>query len=70
MEIIDAAPVGGEYDVGTGIYHDDYGTGVVVKNGTEGGQFYIIARFESGRTGRFLPEYDAHLEKIESGQWN
>jgi len=59
-----------EYRPGTGMYHDDYGSGVVVKSGEAGGQLYIIVKFESGRTGRFVPAYDAHLEILSNEQWD
>lgn len=57
------------YRAGTGIYHDDYGVGVVVKSGSAGGQIFIIVKFESGRTGRFVPAYDAHLEILNNEEW-
>ncbi|MBI9107991.1 MAG: UvrD-helicase domain-containing protein [Spirochaetales bacterium] len=59
-----------EYRRGTGIYHDDYGSGIVVKTGEAGGQIFIIVKFENGRTGRFVPAYDAHLEIMSNEQWD
>ena len=58
-----------EYKPGTGLYHEDYGSGIIVKSGTAGGQDFIIAKFESGMTGRFLPAYDAHLEIFGNDEW-
>jgi DNA helicase-2/ATP-dependent DNA helicase PcrA len=59
-----------DYKPGTGIYHDDYGVGVIVKSGSSGGQIFIIVKFESGRSGRFIPAYDAHLEILNNEQWD
>ena len=57
------------YGPGTPVYHEDYGSGVVAKSGTAGDQLYVIIQFESGRSGRFLPAYDAHLEIFENDDW-
>lgn len=55
------------FSVGTRIYNDDYGPGVIVKswnnaNGPNSEQV-VIVQFESGRTARFLPKYTP-LERI------
>ncbi|MCD6396480.1 MAG: UvrD-helicase domain-containing protein [Spirochaetaceae bacterium] len=52
-----------EFSVGTFVYHDDYGTGQVVKEWDNGNEVLIIVRFESGRTAQFIPKY-AGLVKI------
>ena len=80
LEIIDAGGTGGAYrdpeigsetgyKPGTPVYHEDYGSGMIAKSGTAGGQVYVIVQFESGRSGRFLPEYDAHLEIFGNDEW-
>ncbi len=58
------------YKPGTPVYHEDYGSGVIAKSGTAGEHVYVIVQFESGRSGRFLPEFDAHLEIFGNDEWN
>ena len=63
--------IGGDtkYRPGTAVFHEDYGSGVIAKSGTAGDQVYVIVQFESGRTGRFLPAYDSHLEIFGNDEW-
>ncbi|MEA1910579.1 MAG: UvrD-helicase domain-containing protein [Spirochaetota bacterium] len=53
-----------DFPPGTFIFHDDYGTGQVIKEWDNGKEVLIIVRFESGRTAQFIPKY-AGLEKID-----
>lgn len=48
---------------GTTVYHDDYGTGVVVRAWFARGEACVNVRFETGMTGQFLPAYTP-LERI------
>ncbi len=50
---------------GQKVYHDDYGTGIVIKKWYTGDELVLDVRFESGRTGRFLPQFTP-LEKLAS----
>ncbi|HAK45876.1 MAG TPA: DNA helicase UvrD [Spirochaeta sp.] len=59
-----------KYKPGTPVYHEDYGSGAIAKSGTAGDQIYVIVQFESGRSGRFLPAYDAHLEIFGNDEWD
>ena len=59
-----------KYKPGTPVYHEDYGSGVIAKSGTAGDQVYVIVQFESGRSGRFLPAYDSHLEIFGNDEWS
>ncbi|MDC7226331.1 MAG: UvrD-helicase domain-containing protein [Spirochaetales bacterium] len=59
-----------KYKPGTPVYHEDYGSGIIAKSGTAGDQVYVIVQFESGRSGRFLPAYDSHLEIFGNDEWN
>ncbi len=52
-----------EFPPGTVVYHDDYGSGQVIKEWDNGKEVLIIVRFESGRTAQFIPKYSG-LEKI------
>ena len=52
-----------EFSAGTRIYHDDYGSGTIVKSWYNGADRVVQVRFETGRTARFLPKYTP-LEKI------
>ena len=56
---------GVDYPVGTAIYHDDYGTGVVTRSWESGRELVVQVQFETGRTARFLPRYTP-LEKVHS----
>lgn len=73
-EVWDAAPEGAPppglqsdpdtaYPPGAYIYHDQYGTGIVVKQWRAGAEEVVLVQFESGRTARFLPKYTP-LERI------
>ncbi|HET6451527.1 MAG TPA: 3'-5' exonuclease, partial [Spirochaetia bacterium] len=60
----DSAPDDETFTVGTGVYHEEYGTGVVERTWyTEGAQL-VQVRFQTGRVGKFLPKY-ARLERVE-----
>jgi DNA helicase II / ATP-dependent DNA helicase PcrA len=54
---------GEELPVGSRIYHDDYGSGTIVKSWYNGADRVVQVTFETGRTARFLPKYTS-LEKI------
>jgi len=58
-----AVPVNDGWTMGQKVYHDDYGAGIVVKKWYNVGELVLDVRFESGRMGRFLPEYTP-LEKL------
>ena len=58
-----AVPVNDGWTLGQKVYHDDYGTGIVVKKWYNGAELVLDVRFESGRMGRFLPQYTP-LEKL------
>lgn len=52
-----------DFRVGTAVYHDEYGTGMVCKRWNNGSQISVLVRFESGAVHRFIPKYST-LEKI------
>lgn len=49
---------------GTRVYHDDYGSGEVIKAWENGDNEVVIVQFETGRSGQFIPKYSG-LEKIQ-----
>ena len=53
------------FPLGCGVYHEDFGAGVVTRKWLEGGEPMVIVRFESGRSGRFFLRYTP-LERIGS----
>jgi DNA helicase-2/ATP-dependent DNA helicase PcrA len=59
----EAAPAE-QFPVGTGVYHDEYGTGVVERTWYTDGNELVQVRFQSGRVGKFLPKY-ARLERVD-----
>lgn len=48
-----------KYSKGTIVYHDDYGTGQIIKSNDEGGEVVIEVQFETGARKKFLPEYQS-----------
>ncbi len=52
------------YNPGDGVYHDAYGTGVVVKSWLNGERELIMVQFETGRSATFYPEFENHLERV------
>jgi len=55
------------YPVGAGVYHDEYGPGVVERTWYTDGSLLVQVRFHSGRVAKFLPKY-ARLERIHIGE--
>jgi len=54
----------GNFPAGMNVYHDGFGTGVVVKQEwSTNGDEVVFVRFETGRTARFVPRYTP-LERI------
>ncbi len=51
------------YPPGAYVYHDKFGTGVIVKQWRAGAEEVVLVQFESGQTKRFLPKY-APLERV------
>jgi len=51
------------YYQGARVYHDDFGSGTIVRKSEQGGEQIVEVRFDTGRMGRFLPQYTP-LEKI------
>ncbi len=58
-------PLRSDFPPGTVVFHDDYGTGQVIKEWDNGKEVLIMVRFESGKTAQFIPKYSG-LEKIAS----
>jgi len=56
-----------EYPVGSGVFHDEYGPGVVERAWYNEGTLLVQVRFQSGRVARFLPKY-TRLERISLGE--
>jgi DNA helicase-2/ATP-dependent DNA helicase PcrA len=55
-----------EYPVGSGVFHDEYGPGVVERKWYSDGALLVQVRFQSGRVAKLLPKY-ARLERIDLG---
>jgi DNA helicase II / ATP-dependent DNA helicase PcrA len=53
-----------QFPVGSGVYHDEYGTGVVERTWYTDGAELVQVRFQSGRVGKFIPKY-ARLERVD-----
>ena len=59
----DSPGAGGGWPPGTGVFHEDYGSGVVCKEWSNGQDLMILVRFETGRTAQFIPKYTP-LERV------
>ena len=57
-------PTSGKWSVGTKLYHDDYGYGVIVSSRNKGGQLVIEVQFESGVRKMFIPQYQSKALQI------
>ena len=53
---------------GDRVYHDDYGSGVVIKTETKKNEQMIHVMFETGRSAVFLERY-SRLEKLDNSDW-
>ncbi len=56
-----------EFPRGQLVYHDEYGTGEVVKTSYNGSEEVILVRFESGNNAQFIPRFSG-VEKV-SRDW-
>jgi DNA helicase-2/ATP-dependent DNA helicase PcrA len=54
-----------DYGPGCGVYHDDYGPGIVVRKWETDGLAMVSVRFESGKIARFPLKY-SRLERIST----
>jgi DNA helicase-2/ATP-dependent DNA helicase PcrA len=65
----DEQPPGGDegFPPGAGVFHDEYGTGVVERAWYTDGSLVVQVRFQSGRVAKFLPKY-ARLERVSLGE--
>ncbi|MFP4364508.1 MAG: ATP-dependent helicase [Spirochaetia bacterium] len=52
------------FSPGDRVYHDEYGSGTVIKKWYNGAEELIIVAFDSGEQGTFFPKYSYGLEKI------
>ncbi len=55
-----------ELPAGTGVFHDDYGVGVVQKRWRHGRNVMVRVRFENGTSATFIPRYTP-LERVSLG---
>ena len=53
-----------KWSVGTKLYHDDYGYGVIVSARMNGTDYIIEVQFETGAVKKFLPEYQSKSLQI------
>jgi DNA helicase-2/ATP-dependent DNA helicase PcrA len=53
-----------QFPSGSGVYHEEYGTGVVERTWYNEGAYLVQVRFQSGRVGKFLPKF-SRLERVE-----
>ena len=51
------------FEIGSTVFHEDYGQGMVVRRWYEKEMFLVMVRFDSGKVLRFLPKYERRLER-------
>lgn len=59
-----AARISDGFTVGSTVYHEEYGQGIVWKRWQNGETLMIQVRFDTGKLMQFLPKYERRLEKI------
>ncbi|SIP86785.1 DNA helicase-2 / ATP-dependent DNA helicase PcrA [Alkalispirochaeta americana] len=59
---------GSPWQKGTPVYHDDYGSGIVIRSWQAGAERCVEVRFETGMTGQFFPAYDSSLERVAGAE--
>jgi DNA helicase-2/ATP-dependent DNA helicase PcrA len=59
------APEGDGYPLGCGVYHDDYGPGIINRKWEVDGVAMVSVRFDSGKIARFPLKY-SRLERVSS----
>jgi DNA helicase-2/ATP-dependent DNA helicase PcrA len=55
------------YPLGCGVFHEEYGPGIVERKWYNGVDLLVQVRFRSGRIGKFVPKYNA-LERISADE--
>ncbi len=61
-----STPSGEPWRAGTAVYHDEYGSGVIMKvSPTPSSGPLVVVRFESGKTAQFFPKFTTKLERIK-----
>jgi DNA helicase-2/ATP-dependent DNA helicase PcrA len=64
LDIYQSAPVESDgFPLGCGVYHEDYGPGILTRKWVAEGQTMVMVRFDSGKLARFPLEYSS-LERI------
>lgn len=56
-----------DFPAGAGVFHDDYGVGVVQKRWRQGRNVMVRVRFENGTSATFIPRYTP-LERVSPGE--
>ena len=51
------------FPLGCGVYHDEYGPGIISRKWNAEGQTMVAVRFDSGKSARFALKYSS-LERI------
>lgn len=58
-----------ELPLGCGVFHEQYGTGIITKKWVHGDEPMVVVRFENGRSARFCLNYTL-LERIATDDWS
>ncbi len=55
------------FPLGCGVFHDEYGPGIVERKWYTAGTLTVQVRFRSGRVAKFVPRY-TRLERISADE--
>ncbi|MBA7640149.1 ATP-dependent DNA helicase PcrA [subsurface metagenome] len=58
-----------EFPLGCGVFHKQYGSGIITKKWMQGSEPMAVVRFENGRSARFCLNYTP-LEQIAADDWS
>ena len=58
-----------EFPLGCGVFHEQYGSGIITKKWLHGNEPMAVVRFENGRSARFCLNYTP-LERIATDDWS
>lgn len=63
MDEYDRNPEKEEFPLGSGVFHEEHGSGIITKKWVQENEPMVVVRFENGRSARFILNYTS-LERI------
>lgn len=69
MDVYGQKSVEEELPLGCGVFHEQYGSGIITRKWMQGSEPMVVVRFENGRSARFCLNYTP-LERIAMDDWS